>query len=307
MTFTLVINGEARRVEADPETPLLWVLRDTLDLVGTKFGCGGGFCGACTVHVDGRARRSCQLPVGEIGAARIVTIEGLSSDNSHPVQRAWRELDVPQCGYCQAGQIMTAAALLARTPGASDEEIAAEDPSPYDPSRMARVIEAAAERGGFGTRAPEGRARGFAAHYTFGSYCAQVVELSIDDRTRVNIHRVVAVADAGQPVNLSGFEAQVEGGIIDGIGAAFFGNVAIARGGAIPANFDSYRLIRNREAPADIEVVILPSRARPTGMGEIAIPPIAPAGANAMAALTGSRIRHTPFAREGYDLAPATQ
>jgi isoquinoline 1-oxidoreductase alpha subunit len=121
--FTLNINGDARRVDVDGDTPLLWVLRDTLDLVGTKFGCGGGFCGACTVHIDGQARRSCMTRVSQVGAARVTTIEGLSADGRHPVQRAWEEIDVAQCGYCQAGQIMTAAALLARTPAPSDEEI----------------------------------------------------------------------------------------------------------------------------------------------------------------------------------------
>jgi isoquinoline 1-oxidoreductase beta subunit len=169
------------------------------------------------------------------------------------------------------------------------------------------VIQAAAERGGVGTRAPEGRARGFAAHYTFGSYCAQVVELSVNEKSQVVVHRVVAVADAGQPVNLSGLEAQVEGAVIDGLGAAFFGDVPIERGRAVPENFDTYRLIRNREAPAGIEVTILPSTERPTGIGEIGIPPIAPAVANAIAALTGRRIRQTPFAKEGYDLAASTQ
>ena len=123
--FTLNVNGESRRVDVGAETPLLWVLRDALDLVGTKFGCGGGFCGACTVHVDGRPRRACQIAVSEVGAAAITTIEGLSPDGTHPVQRAWEEIDVAQCGYCQAGQIMTAAALLARTPNPTDDEIAA--------------------------------------------------------------------------------------------------------------------------------------------------------------------------------------
>jgi isoquinoline 1-oxidoreductase alpha subunit len=121
--FTLNINGAQRQVNVDGETPLLWVLRDSFDLVGTKFGCGGGFCGACTVHVDGQARRSCTTRVTQVGAARITTIEGLSADGRHPVQRAWEEIDVPQCGYCQAGQIMSAAALLARTPTPSDDEI----------------------------------------------------------------------------------------------------------------------------------------------------------------------------------------
>ena len=172
----------------------------------------------------------------------------------------------------------------------------------YDPSRMRRVLVAAAERGGFGGHAPEGRARGLAAHFTFGSYCAQVVELSVDARKRVVIHKVIAVADVGQPVNLSGLEAQGEGAIIDGLGAAFFGDVPIDRGRATVTNFDSYRLIRNREAPAAIEVTFLPSGARPTGFGEIAIPPIAPAVANAIAALTGERLRRMPFVKGGYDL-----
>ena len=123
--FTLNINGTARQVDVDGDTPLLWVLRDTLDLVGTKFGCGGGFCGACTVHLDGQARRSCMTRVSQVGGARVTTIEGLSADGRHPVQRAWEEIDVAQCGYCQAGQIMTAAALLARTPTPSDEDIQA--------------------------------------------------------------------------------------------------------------------------------------------------------------------------------------
>ena len=122
-SYDLLVNGERRTVEVTPDTPLLWVLRDTLALVGTKFGCGQALCGACTVPVDGRARRSCTLPVSEVGAAAVTTIEGLSADGSHPVQRAWLEIDVPQCGWCQAGQIMSAAALLAERPAPSDDEI----------------------------------------------------------------------------------------------------------------------------------------------------------------------------------------
>lgn len=120
------VNGRAVSMEADPEMPLLWALRDSLGLLGTKFGCGGGFCGACTVHLDGAATRSCTLPLDRASGRSVVTIEGLATPGAqHPVQRAWVELDVPQCGYCQAGQIMTAAALLARTPNPSDEQIAA--------------------------------------------------------------------------------------------------------------------------------------------------------------------------------------
>lgn len=123
-SFTLLVNGERRAVDVAPDTPLLWVVRDALNLVGTKFGCGQALCGACTVHVDGRARRSCTLPVSQVGAAAVTTIEGLSADGSHPLQRAWVEIDVPQCGWCQAGQIMSAAALLAETPAPTDDEIA---------------------------------------------------------------------------------------------------------------------------------------------------------------------------------------
>jgi aerobic-type carbon monoxide dehydrogenase small subunit (CoxS/CutS family) len=121
ISFTL--NGRGQTVDVAPQMPLLWVLRDKLHLTGTKFGCGMGLCGACTVHVDGQATRSCTTPAGNVAAKAITTIEGLSADGSHPVQRAWIEADVPQCGYCQSGQIMSAAALLTRKARPSDAEI----------------------------------------------------------------------------------------------------------------------------------------------------------------------------------------
>ncbi|MDP4820968.1 MAG: (2Fe-2S)-binding protein [Saprospiraceae bacterium] len=121
--FDLRINGERVQVDVDPDTPVLWVLRDALQLVGTKYGCGVGQCGACTIHLDGVATRSCLLPVSAIGNQRITTIEGLSEKGNHPVQQAWIEHDVPQCGYCQAGQIMSAAALLEKNSNPSDAEI----------------------------------------------------------------------------------------------------------------------------------------------------------------------------------------
>ncbi|MFN7120038.1 MAG: (2Fe-2S)-binding protein [Saprospiraceae bacterium] len=124
-TYTLTINNQKYTVEAEPDTPLLWVLRDELDLKGTKFGCGIAQCGACTVHLNGAAVRSCSLPISALQNAKITTIEGLSKDGSHPVQKAWMEIDVPQCGYCQAGQIMTAAALLAKNKKPSNTEIEA--------------------------------------------------------------------------------------------------------------------------------------------------------------------------------------
>jgi isoquinoline 1-oxidoreductase subunit alpha len=123
--FNLSVNGKKQQVDVDPATPMLWVLRDHLDLVGTKFGCGIAQCGACTIHLDGTAIRSCQMPVSAVGDKAITTIEGLSENGDHPVQKAWLEHDVPQCGYCQAGQIMTASALLASNPQPSDDEIEA--------------------------------------------------------------------------------------------------------------------------------------------------------------------------------------
>lgn len=117
------INGKPVEVEADPLTPLLWVIRDHLDLIGTKFGCGIGQCGACTVHLDGRAIRSCQMPLEAVAGARVTTIEGLSADASHPVQQAWIHEDVPQCGYCQPGMIMATVAFLEDVPRPSDQDI----------------------------------------------------------------------------------------------------------------------------------------------------------------------------------------
>ncbi|MEN2283430.1 (2Fe-2S)-binding protein [Algoriphagus sp. SE2] len=121
--FNLSINGKNQQVDVDPNTPMLWVLRDHLDLVGTKFGCGIAQCGACTIHLDGTATRSCQLPVSAAEGTEITTIEGISEKGDHPVQKAWLEHDVPQCGYCQAGQIMSAVALLKDNPSPSDEDI----------------------------------------------------------------------------------------------------------------------------------------------------------------------------------------
>jgi len=122
-SYNLKINGNKISIEADTDTPLLWVLRDDLNLVGTKFGCGIGQCGACTVHLDGVATRSCLLPASRLEDPEITTIEGLSGDKLHPVQEAWKELDVPQCGYCQSGQIMTASSFLKQNPNPNPEAI----------------------------------------------------------------------------------------------------------------------------------------------------------------------------------------
>ena len=126
MAFTLLINNMQYGVDVEPETPLLWVLRDTIGLTGTKYGCGIGQCGSCTVLIDGAAVRSCSVPVGKVVDRKITTIEGLSTDGSHPVQLAWKEFDVPQCGYCQSGMILASVALLQKTPKPSDADIDAQ-------------------------------------------------------------------------------------------------------------------------------------------------------------------------------------
>jgi len=123
MAIQFTLNGKPQSVDVNPNMPLLWVLRDTLGMTGTKFGCGMALCGACTVHIDGEATRSCVTPISSVTGKKITTIEGLSADRSHPVQKAWIEIDVPQCGYCQSGQIMSAAALLATKAQPSDAEI----------------------------------------------------------------------------------------------------------------------------------------------------------------------------------------
>jgi aerobic-type carbon monoxide dehydrogenase small subunit (CoxS/CutS family) len=123
MPIHLTVNGHATTVTVDPNTPLLWVIRDVLHLKGTKYGCGIAQCGACTIHLDGQAIRSCVTPVSAAAGKKVTTIEGISPDGSHPVQVAWKDIDVPQCGYCQCGQIMSACALLAKTPKPSDDDI----------------------------------------------------------------------------------------------------------------------------------------------------------------------------------------
>ena len=122
-TYNLKINGKSHSIKADSDTPLLWILRDHVNLVGTKFGCGIAQCGACTVHLNGNAARSCSIPIANAQDLNITTIEGLSDDGTHPVQEAWKHIDVPQCGYCQSGQIMSAAALLNNNPNPTDEDI----------------------------------------------------------------------------------------------------------------------------------------------------------------------------------------
>ncbi|MBR9764855.1 MAG: (2Fe-2S)-binding protein [Rhodobacteraceae bacterium] len=149
--INLNVNGQSVDIDASPETPLLWALRDELQLTGTRFGCGAGMCGACTVHIDGEARFACQTRIGDVGEGRITTIEGLHPEGDHAVQRAWIAEQVPQCGYCQSGQIMRAAALLARTPNPSRQEILDEMSANLcrcgTYPRIIRAIERAAQEG----------------------------------------------------------------------------------------------------------------------------------------------------------------
>jgi isoquinoline 1-oxidoreductase alpha subunit len=150
--ISISVNGEEHTVDVDPGTPLLWVLRDTLGLTGTKYSCGQGLCGACTVHLDGEATRSCTIPVSEVAGRQITTIEGLSPGGSHPLQQAWIAEQVVQCGYCQPGQIMTAAALLTRNPNPSDDDINAAMSGNYcrcgTYQRIRRAIHRVVEEGG---------------------------------------------------------------------------------------------------------------------------------------------------------------
>jgi aerobic-type carbon monoxide dehydrogenase small subunit (CoxS/CutS family) len=151
-TLTLTLNGQERRLDVDGETPLLWILRDVLGLTGTKYGCGNAQCGACTVHLDGKPTRSCVLPVSAAAGKRVITIEGLSPNGNHPVQKAWVAEQVPQCGYCQSGQIMSAAALLADTKAPSDADIDAAMSGNFcrcaTYERIRRAIHRAAGEGG---------------------------------------------------------------------------------------------------------------------------------------------------------------
>ena len=198
-----------------------------------------------------------------------------------------------------AGKIDQVALRLSYLGAAADFPYEGDSLAPYKPERLKRVLTLAAEKGGWGQPLPPGRGRGIALHYTFGSYAAEVAEVSVDAQKRIRVHRVVAAIDVGLPVNPLNLEAQTQGGIIDGLGAAMFGEITIARGRTVQGTFEDYQLLRNRDAP-EIEVHIVPSQEHPTGFGEIALPPIAPAVANAVFAACGIRARRLPFVRSGF-------
>jgi hypothetical protein len=224
--FPLLVNGTRHAVDLPGDTPLLWVLRDRLGLTGTKYGCGAGLCGACTVHLDGRPIRSCTQPLSGSVGKPITTIEG--------------------------GPIL-------------------------DTGRLTGVLRLVAETAGWERPLPPGKARGLAAHFTFGSYAAQVVEISRDREEQVRVDRFVAAIDCGTVVNLSGAEAQAQGGILEGLSAALFGEITVAAGRVQQTNFNQYRWLRFDEAPP-VEVHFVPSEEPPSGMGEPPLPPVAPRG-----------------------------
>jgi isoquinoline 1-oxidoreductase beta subunit len=197
-----------------------------------------------------------------------------------------------------AGKVDPVALRLAYYGSRADVPYEGDDPSPFDPGRLAGVMKLAVERSNWGSPVPKGRGRGLAVHFTFGSYAAEVAEVSVDAQNRLRVHRVVAAVDVGIAVNPLNVEAQTQGGIIDGLSAAMFGEITIDRGRTQQASFEDYQLLRNRDAP-QIEVHIVPSTAKPTGFGEIALPPIAPAVANAIFAATGRRIRRLPLIKSG--------
>ena len=173
------------------------------------------------------------------------------------------------------------------------------DPAPYKPIRLRGVLNLALEKSGWGAPPARGRARGVACHFTFGSYAAHVAEVSVTEDSTLRVHRVVSAIDVGVPVNPLNLEAQTQGGIIDGLSAALFGEITIERGRTVQSTFEDYPLLRNRDAP-EIDVHIVASREASTGFGEIALPPIAPAVANAIFAATGRRIRRLPIVANGF-------
>ncbi|HSP05557.1 MAG TPA: molybdopterin cofactor-binding domain-containing protein, partial [Acidobacteriota bacterium] len=185
--------------------------------------------------------------------------------------------------------------------GLKDFPYSGDDATPYNPDRLKHVLQLAADKGNWGQKPASGIGRGIACHYTFGSYAAVCMDVSLDADSVLKIHRVLIALDCGTPVHLAGLEAQAQGGVIDGIGSSLFGEITFRNGAPQQSNFDSYRLIRNLEVPP-VEVYIVPSAEHPTGFGEIALPPTCPALANAIFAASGKRIRKLPFSASGINL-----
>ena len=201
-----------------------------------------------------------------------------------------------------AGGVDPVALRLAYLGEPADFPYEGADPAPFNPARLKKVLTLAAEKAGWGAPMPRGWGRGIAAHFTFGSYCAHVADVSVDAEKRLRVHRIVSAIDVGVPVNPLNLEAQTQGGIVDGLSSALFGEITIEGGRTVQSTFEDYPLLRNRDAPA-IEVHIVASREHSTGFGEIALPPVAPAVGNAIFAACGVRVRRLPFVRSGFTVA----
>ena len=201
-----------------------------------------------------------------------------------------------------AGRVDPVALRLAYLGETADFPYEGADPAPFNPARLKKVLTLAAEKAGWGAPMPRGWGRGIAAHFTFGSYCAHVADVSVDAEKRLRVHRIVSAIDVGVPVNPLNLEAQTQGGIVDGLSSALFGEITIEGGRTVQSTFEDYPLLRNRDAPA-IEVHIVASREHSTGFGEIALPPVAPAVGNAIFAACGVRVRRLPFVRSGFTVA----
>ncbi len=254
----LLINGVQHTVEADPAMPLLWVLRDLLGLHGTKYGCGIGACGACTVHLDGEAVRSCVTSLQDVVGRQVLTIEGLGMHGEHPVQRAWKAANVPQCGYCQPGQIMQAVAAS-----------------------------------GWGSPLPPRHGRGIAVHRSFLTYVAAVAHVAVADDGTVTVPRIDMAVDCGMVVNPDRVAAQFEGAAIMGLSNTLCSNLTFKSGRAEQNNFDSYQVARIDATP-DTRVHVVRSEAPPGGVGEPGVPPIAAAICNGIFSAVGRRVRSLP-------------
>ena len=315
MSFAIKVNGSTHSVDVDGDTPLLWVLRDILGMTGTKFGCGMALCGACTVHIDGDAARSCVTQI--VILARFLPQafnKGLDPDTTDGAIDLAYDLPNLRVEYVRVEPPGIPTAFW-RSVGPSHnvfvvesfiDELAAaakQDPVAYRQSlldkapRAKAVLDLVAKKSGWGQQLPSGIGRGVSLQHVFGTYMAQIAEVEVTNSGLVRVRRVVCAVDCGIVVNPDTVRAQIEGAIIFGITAALYGEVTLKNGCVEQANFDSYQMLRIDEAP-DIEVHIVASAKPPGGMGEPGTSAIVPAVTNAIFAATGRRVRKLPVATE---------